>query len=879
MVDGQVTDDLERRRQQALALARARLRLKQQQEQAAAPGPEPAPEPTSEGLPWNEGAAQQIPEWARRNPELYGLAGAAREVLGPTVSGVGAAVGGVGGMAGGTLMGGPLGGALGTVGGAGAGYAAGEQLNYLADVALGNRPPRPGDENLLAALKDVGMGGALEVFGRGLTQLAPAAWNVLRRTLNAERGAANALLQAGGEALPAAIREGSQVATTPGTTATLAERAVASGREVPVAVATLERRLPATSTANVQSAFRVFEQRANAIQDQLARIDQTIQTQANQLAPQQMNQLRTVRDNLLNQLTQAQDELARAQSGLATRNLPQGQQQFGETLIERAQDIRQGVRQRTIQPLYAEAFAKAGDAPIDVSKVVSDAETILGRKLSDFAPESAPRTVRALAAVRPAPETTVIRQPGMPPISKTTQAEPTATLQQLDDIRKAINEDIAAAKQGAATSSIDSIALRQLSQLHRSIDDAVQGSASLSAEAKQAYDTAIRTYREEFVPRFRVGLPAKMLSQTKLGEPGILAGDVAEKFLNARQRGVDQILRLYGGDKTALQSLRGGVEDLFRTRVVDPVTLRVDPAKAQAFLARYDQQLTRLDAAGLNIRAGLDDVLKEAQQIDRGMRSLDRVAKNVKQDDAAAMITSWLSDKSRMGQGIGMLSADGRAALAEETRRRAMKFVRDGDGAGAVKFLEDNAETVKMALGKGKDYDKLLDTAKWAQQTQQVAKTAPEVTRREAVKLIESYSPDALKDLQLVIDDIQRMKTVGRLAAEGSVTPSPIAGKLGTEQLQEAGRLSAADSPMAFNMKYTVAKNMWQRLEGLVNRKTAAVLTRFMYEDPLAAAAAIEKEIARRGAPKAVRPPVAVGAGAAAASKLKGYESAQQPQE
>jgi len=794
-----------------------------------------AAEPLVEGRPFPAEGAVPVPEWAVRNPELYGLAGAAREAVMPVVSGLMGAGGAIGGIA----MGGPVGGVAGGAGG----YMAGEELGYIVDQALGLRGPRQGAAKFSEPLYNLGLGAALETGGAAVG----AGLNQLSGLMRPRWAAINALLRSGGEQLPEQIRAGQQVAGTPGVSRTLTEEVLASGGRPAPSLAALERRIPATGQQTSDSVFRFYETRRNALQDQLERIDQTIQTQASQLAPQQMNQLRTVRDNLLNQLTQAQDGLARAQSGLAQANMPQGQQQFGETLIERAQDIRQGVRQKTIQPLFADAFAKAADAPLDLSKVVSDAETILGRKLSDFAPDSAPRTVRALAALRPAPETTIIRQPGMPPIPKTTQAEPTATLQQLDDIRKAINEDIKAAKQGAATSSIDSIALRQLSQLHRSIDDAVQNSTTLSAEAKQAYDTAIRTYREEFVPRFRVGLPAKMLSQTKLNEPGILAGDVVERFLGAKERGMDQVLRLYGGDKTAMQALRGGVEDLFRARVVDPVTLRVDPAKAQAFLTRYDQQLAQLDAAGLNIRSGLDDVMKQAQQIDRGMRSLDDLARSTQSRTATDMIDRWLADKTRMGQGIGMLSADGREALAAETRRRAMDFVRNGDGAGAVKFLEDNAETVKMALGKGKGYDELLDTAKWAKQTQEVSRQAQAggPVQRQAVNLIQSYSPKQLTDLQVVIDDLERIRTVTRLAGEGAASPSPIAGKIVTEDLQRASA-SSSEIPNPLVAKITVAKGVFSKLEQFVNRRAAAVLAEYMYHNPQKAAAAIEAELAKR---------------------------------
>ena len=119
-------------------------------------------EPSTEGIPTGRG---DVPEWGRKNQRLYGLAGAAREVLGPIVEAGGALLGG----AGGTLAGapaGPVGAATGGVAGAGAGYAAGKEITNLADIALGNVAPQPlaqAPERLKQAALE---GAAMEVGGR-----------------------------------------------------------------------------------------------------------------------------------------------------------------------------------------------------------------------------------------------------------------------------------------------------------------------------------------------------------------------------------------------------------------------------------------------------------------------------------------------------------------------------------------------------------------------------------------------------------------------------------------------------------------------------------------------------------------------------------------
>jgi hypothetical protein len=795
--------------------------------------------PLAEGQPFPAPGAQPVPEWAVRNPELYGLAGAAKEALGPVVTGLM----GAGGAIAGTVMGGPVGGVV----GGGGGYAAGEELNYLAEQALGLRGPREGAEQFTAPLYNLGLGAAFET-GAGL---AASGLSKLGGIIRPRMVALNALLGVGGEQLPQQIRAGAQAPGTPGVSRTLTEEVLAGGGRPSPSLATLERRLPATSQEANELAFRINETRRNALQDQLQRVEQFIQTQAANLAPQQAAQLRTVRDNLMQRLSQAESELVSQQNALAQANMPQGGLRPGERLAKRAQGIKQTVRQQEIQPAYAKAFAAAKDARIDVSPVVADAEAILGRTLSDFAPETAPNTVRALAALRPAPTTTVIRQPGMPPIPQTTQAQPVATLEQLDDIRRAINADIQAARTGAATSSLDATTLRQLGQLHRSIDDTIKNAPDLPGEAKNLYAEAVAKYRTEFAPRFKVGLPAKMLTPTRYGEAAVLPDRIVETMLNARERGVGQILRLYGGDKGAMTQLRGGLEDLFRSKVVNPVDMRVDTNAAKAFLTKYDAQLKQLDDAGLNVKAGLDNVLKEAQQIERGLTKIQGLAGTMKgPSNADELIDTLLANSDRMGQAVKTLDADGRVALSDALRRRFVDRINANDADGALKLLQSKGDTFKLGMGRNAEaaraYESMVDTAKWLKQAQEVSKQAGEPVQRQAVTLLKQYSPEDLTNLQSAMDDIQRMRTVTKLAGEGAATPSPVAGRLATEDLQRMG-LSAAEIPNPLMAPVTIAKGVWARLEQRVNRKAASILADFMYRNPQGAADAIEAELARRG--------------------------------
>lgn len=110
-------------------------------------------------------ASPQVPEWAKKYPELYGVAGAVRETLGPLVSAGGGLIGSLlGGTAG--AVGGPAGVVAGGMGGAGLGYGIGNEINRLADVALGNVTQGTPNQITRNALSDIATGATLEGGGQ-----------------------------------------------------------------------------------------------------------------------------------------------------------------------------------------------------------------------------------------------------------------------------------------------------------------------------------------------------------------------------------------------------------------------------------------------------------------------------------------------------------------------------------------------------------------------------------------------------------------------------------------------------------------------------------------------------------------------------------------
>jgi hypothetical protein len=300
--------------------------------------------------------------------------------------------------------------------------------------------------------------------------------------------------------------------------------------------------------------------------------------------------------------------------------------EVGGALIDAAKAEQNAVKTKVVKPAYDAAFEAAGDVKIDVSKVVSEAERILDRKLSSFATETAPDTVRKLRGFVPsAPEAEAItigkagfktaKTPTPPP------ATPEATLLQLDDVRKAINADIAAA--ASSNAPMAATTLRNLKQLHAAIDDAVKSSTTLPDEAKTLYKGALDTYRTQYAPRFKEGINANLFKQTNLQETKIKPEDVVSKYFQPKgESEAKDFLRLFDKNPDAMKIARTGIEDLYRREVTDAAG-RVTPESHAAFMKKYAEPLKILDGAGMNITQRVGVVAKDAARLAK----IDELAK------------------------------------------------------------------------------------------------------------------------------------------------------------------------------------------------------------------------------------------------------------
>lgn len=414
---------------------------------------------------------------------------------------------------------------------------------------------------------------------RGGAAVGRGAANVAAPFVNPRRVAGNALLGSmdDPQAVLNALAASQGARATPGYVPTFGERLVGGGVFEP-GTAGLEVGLNKTDNPVGRQVFTQRQQSLNALTDQLGRVE------------------------------------ARATEGLNAAAPNVGQRGPGEALTTRARELEKGVRKNVIDPAYKDAYAKAGNTPIDIADAAAAAEEILSTKAATFDPNLAPYTVKELAKIGP----TEVVVSGSEFPTGVSGGGGKVTLEQIDDIRKAINKDIRAGEIRAGMGSVDA-RLADLKAVQRMLDDAIAKSG-LTDEAKAAYAAALKKYREDFVPRFKTGLPAKLRQTTGLNEPGILPDDVVTKFLSS-ERGAEQFGNLFKGDPAAAQQMATGVVDLFRSKVID-ANGKLDLTQADNFVKQYRNNLDTLEQSGVNVRSQIDAVRDVARVMEDAPKTI-----------------------------------------------------------------------------------------------------------------------------------------------------------------------------------------------------------------------------------------------------------------
>ena len=670
--------------------------------------------------------------------EQKGLYGAIRPYVAPLVETGGLIAGGLIGASAGTLAMPIAGTTAGGVAGAGLGYGIAKEALNLADVYLGGKAPRTGATQVVEPAENILTGATMQaggaVAGQALGALGAGAqavggyYNKLRDLKSTAY--LNAVKNKGRDIVNALRGEGAVL--TPGSAPTAGEIAATAGSaEFSAFQEGLKKQLP---TEYAGMAAQTSEARAA--------------------------QESRVVDRFKNVVSRISDKINRGLTDVSPR-------ETGEALLAAAKAEQQTVKKGLIEPAYEKAFKAAGDTKIDASGVVSAAENILERKLTDFAPETAPNTVRKLLSLKPAAKETapILVDAAGKPIKQIAPPTPEATLQQLDDIRKAINADIAAAKTSAMPSS--DMTLRNLYKLHDTIDATIAGSKTLSPEAKEAYGNAIGLYRDIYAPRFKTGVNAQLFKQTSLNEPKIEPDKVIKTFFKPQgEREASQFVDMFGKNPDAMKVARAGIEDLYRQKVVDATTGMVNPAKHAQFIKDYSRPLGILDDAGMNVTNRLDVVGKDAQRLARveqmAKESGNKLAPPLPAGANALAVEKRIGEltKNLTPQQLSAVDAVKKDLLREAEYQRLVKA-----GGGTIDAASIATETGKKA---GLPFPSLLSTP---------LTLFNSVAKKLMLKMDDKLAMELARELTnpaLAAQSIEKamaMESARRGAAQGSVLP------------------------------------------------------------------------------------------------------------
>jgi hypothetical protein len=669
------------------------------------------------------------------------------------------------------------------------------------------------------------------------------------------------------EGTPLAISRGAATPSTPGFERTLPEMIEAGGGRATTTLAELANRLQSSSQKLNQQISDQIERRVGALQSQLSRVQTQIQTQGSVLAPAAIEDLRRVQ-------TQIQDEIAKEQSAIdfvraaKFQELPVSMQAPGQTLSDVAKELQDELRKTVIRPDYQKALDSAGNTKTNIETVVSEAERLLERPLSGFKPETAPTLVRKIAGLKE------VSQDGpqlLGPDGRPIEKPAMATLGELDDLRKAINDSIADAQVGVGQLAPTTAA--NLKRLQFVIDDAVQGSSAFSKETKDLYRNAVANYRELYAPRFRKGPAKKILQPGRDADQKLMPSDVVGAFFEKEDK-ADNFLRTFAGDARAFQAMRDGVLTKFRDEVASSGV--ISEAAARAFMSKNAAVLKKLDDAGVGIAPKLAEIEAQSAAMERAVAKVKELGGGFDRTRTPEEVLNYmLSDPARMGIAMKKVDADGKDVIRRVITSDLTSAIDSANPAAAVDMLTNKNGTLKGAyrVALGNDLaDAFLERAKAAVQMRALM-SAPEVSGRSVPTLLEKgkFTQEELTALQPVIDDVERMRSIAQLAEQGAKVAEPSPGKLVQQEARQKGTIRPLDIQF-LNTTASIIRNTFSSFERVVEARLANELAYLVWTNPQAAKQAIENSLRRRAqaarAPR-VAPAVPAAAGVVGADALQ----------
>ena len=534
------------------------------------------------------------------------------------------------------------------------------------------------------------------------------------------------------------------------------------------------------------------------------------------------------------------------------------QLETGEKLAAAQKDILKKTKEEVVSPAYQAAYDLSPNPTIDVSNVgIASKEQLadLLTKIEGLAP-NASELLKQFG-----PKTREVNM-GEGVTAKVAQEANKITLEDAHKIREAINIDRAALK--SSNESGANIARARLNELYSAVNESI--AKGVSPEALAQFNKANELFKSEIIGVHRTGQPSNLTRTSTLNEPMLRPENIVSTAM--KDEGTTrQFLKVYSQDAQAMDTLKTGIEDLYRREVLSPAA----GAKAHdSFMAKNADQLKALDEAGMGIRDRLNSVnaelgsvaAKESELAAKRAGIPDKVTADfAKQDEALKLASDSLKFKTAQelraavikdpmtaGLALDRLDAPAKSALA----RGVMKDAIEAGPGNMLAHLDDNKDAIMRVLKADNPktaegiFSMARSQAELAKEIESLGnKLRPGETTKPANSLVTNKNlntlTEGMPEVRAVVDNIKKELEAGadfeKLAAQGKQAKTS-ASKLLTQEI-------GAQPTGFFGHAWSLANIVTNRLKGKIDAKLAAQIGTELANSE-SAAAAIEKAIVRQ---------------------------------
>ena len=527
--------------------------------------------------------------------------------------------------------------------------------------------------------------------------------------------------------------------------------------------------------------------------------------------------------NAVNQSLAAETAAIEAKRQAALSNVANvSQVDTGAQLAKANEQILANTRQTVTGPAYKASFDAAPKATIDLTNLSGVAKGQLGdllTKLEGLAPNAA-------ALLREfGPRERVVNM-GEGATAKVNVSAAPITLEDAHKIRQAINIDRAAIK--GVNDSAANITRANLNELYTAVNDAIK--AGVSPEALAKFNTANDLFKSRIVDIHRTGAPANLTRTSTLNEPMLKPGEIVSTAMRS-EGDARQFVKLYSQDPAAMQTLKTGIEDLYRREVLKPGASENAHA---TFMAKNADQIATFDKAGMGVQQRLERIGGDMRAINAENAALETTAKSLKFGDVTTLRNKIVIDPIVADAALQRMNPASRASLARGVMEDASK-----NPAKMLEHLETNEAGIMRVLrandpkSAARVFADAKESAALYKQVEAVGKKLDTPLTPQQTNANLTQMTQGLPEIRAVVEQIQRELETGAkfetLAAQGKAAKGG-AGKLVTSEI--------GATPSGFmGHAWTIANLVTNRLKGRIDSRLAAEIGSELANSSTAAAA------------------------------------------